>query len=62
MDNITNLGIVKEKMGEELPVCLKSPEIDYNHVMVYLKNGETVVSPYFYRDIGFTNAVYDFFN
>ena len=62
LDNITNLGIVKEKMGEELPVCLKSPEIDYNHVMVYLKNGETVVSPYFYRDIGFTNAVYDFFN
>lgn len=62
VDNITNLSIVRDKMGEELPVCLKSHEIDNNHMMAYLKNGETVVKPYSNTDMGLTDAMYSIFN
>ena len=62
VDNITYLGIVREKMGDKLPVCLKSKEIDHNHMMVYQKNGEIVVNPYSNTDQGLSNAVNAFFN
>lgn len=62
VDDITNLGIVREKMGDELPVCLKSEEIDHNHMMAYQKNGETVVKPYSNTNIGLANAMSGFFN
>ena len=62
VDDINNLGVVREKMGEELPVCLKSEEIDHNHMMAYKKNGETIVKSYSNTDDGLANAVYSFFN
>ena len=62
VDDITNLSIVRNKMGEELPACLKSHEIGHNHMMVYQKNGETVVKPYSNTDIGLANAMSGFFN
>lgn len=62
VDNITNLRIVRDKMGEELPACLKSHEIEHNHMVAYLKNGETVVKPYSNTDMGLTDAMYSIFN
>ena len=62
VDDINNLGVAREKMGEELPVCLKSEEIDHNHMMAYKKNGETIVKSYSNTDDGLANAVYSFFN
>ena len=60
VDDITNLSIVREKMGEELPTCLKSEQIDCNHVMVYQKNGQVVVKAYSNTEIGLKNVVYGF--
>lgn len=60
VDDIINLNIVKEKMGEELPTCLKSEEIVHNHMMVYLKGGQTIVKAYSNTEIGLKNAVYGF--
>lgn len=62
VDDITNLGIVREKMGDELPVCLKSEEIDHNHMMAYQKEGQVVVKSYANTDSGLSSAVYAFFN
>lgn len=62
VDDITNLDIVRQKMGEELPACLKSEEIDHNHMMVYQKDGQVVVNPYSNTDDGLSSAVYAFFN
>lgn len=62
VDDITNLGIVREKMGEELPACLKSEEIDHNHMMAYQKDGQVVVKSYANTDSGLSSAVYAFFN
>ena len=61
VDNITNLGIVKEKMGDELPICLKSEEIDHNHMMAYQKDGKVIVKSYANTDSGLSSAVYAFF-
>lgn len=57
VDDITNLGIIREKLGEELPACLKSEEIDQNHMMVYQKDGQVVVKAYSNTDNGLANAV-----
>lgn len=62
VDDITNLAIVREKMGDELPICLKSEEIDHNHMMAYQKDGQVVVKSYANTDSGFSSAVYAFFN
>ena len=62
VDDITNLGIVREKMGDQLPVCLKSEEIDHNHMMAYQKDGQVVVKSYSNTDSGLSSAVYAFFN
>ena len=62
VDDITNLGIIREKLGEELPACLKSEEIDQNHMMVYQKDGQIVVKAYTNTDNGLSIAVCAFFN
>lgn len=61
VDDITNLDIVRDKMGEEMPTCLKSQEIVHNHMMAYLKNGKTVVEAYSNTDRGLTDTMYRFF-
>lgn len=62
VDDIINFGVVREKMGNELPVCLKSKEIDHNHLMVYQNNGQVVVRWYNNTDGGLSAAVDDIFN
>lgn len=60
IDNVANLDIIRDKMGEELPACLKSQEITHNHMMVYQKNGETFVKPYSNTDIGLTDTMNEY--
>lgn len=62
VDDITNLGIVREKMGDDLPVCLKSVEFDQNHMMVYQKDGQVFVTSYANTESGLSSAVYAFFS
>ena len=62
VDNIINLGIIREKMGDKLPICLKSEEIDHNHMMAYLIDGKVVVKSYTNTDSGLSDAVFAFFN
>lgn len=49
-------------MGDELPICLKSKEIDHNHIMVYQKDGQVVMKSYTNTDSGLSDTVFAFFN
>lgn len=60
IDNVANLDIIRDKMGEELPACLKSQEITHNHMMAYQKNGGTFVKPYSNTDIGLTDTMNEY--
>ena len=62
VDDIANLNMVREKMGEDLPACLKSEEIIHNHMMVYKKDGQVIVRAYSNTESGLKNVVRDFFN
>lgn len=62
VDDINNLDIIREKMGDELPICLKSKEIDHNHIMVYQKDGQVVMKSYTNTDSGLSDTVFAFFN
>jgi hypothetical protein len=40
VDDITNLAIVRKILGKDLPACLKSEEIDHNHMMAFQNYGQ----------------------
>ena len=61
VDSFKLLKAVREKMGDDLPACLKDESITHSHMIVYQKDGETVVRAYANTDLGQLNAVRDCF-
>jgi hypothetical protein len=61
IDDINKLNYVRKIMGEKTPLCLKSDNINRNHMVAYLKEGLVVVNAYTNTDDGLTKTVSEYF-